>query len=112
MNDGSSEENQKDDHVWTHGKAVSHLTSSDNSMSDMRKKMIKHALEYDIIDIRSYRGYKGDLLIEVTTMEEDVAKALQKIAEIIGFEVSVNKNVLSIYEIYLICPSESAYELK
>lgn len=112
MNDGSSDENQIEDHVWTHGKAVSHLTSSDNSMSDQRKKMIKHALEYDIIDVRSYRGYKGDLLIEITTMDEDAVKALQKIAEIIGFEVEVHKNVLSIHEIYCICPSESAYELK
>ena len=112
MNNGSSEENQKDDHVWTHGKAVSHLTSSDNSMSEQRKKMIKHALEYDIIDVRSYRGYKGDLLIEITTMDEDAVKALKKIAEIVGFEVEVHHNVLSIYEIYCICPSESVYELK
>ena len=112
MNDRSSEENQKDDHVWTHGKAVSHLTSSDNSMNENRKKMIKHALEYDIIDVRSYRGYKGDLLLEITTMNDDVVNALTKIAEIIGFEVEVHKNVLSIFEIYCICPSESAYELK
>lgn len=112
MNDRSSEENQKDDHVWTHGKAVSHLTSSDNSMNENRKKMIKHALEYDIIDVRSYRGYKGDLLLEITTMKDDVVNALTKIAEIIGFEVEVHKNVLSIFEIYCICPSESAYELK
>ena len=112
MNNGSSDENQKDDHVWTHGKAVSHLTSSDNSMSDQRKKMIKHALEYDIIDVRSYRGYKGDLLIEITTMDDDAVKALKKIAEIVGFEVEIHQNVLSIYEIYCICPSESVYELK
>ena len=51
MNNGSSEENQKDDHVWTHRKAVSCLTSSNDSMSDKRKKMIKHALKYEIIDV-------------------------------------------------------------
>lgn len=112
MNDKSSDENQIEEHVWTHGKAVSHLTSSDNSMSDKRKKVIKHALEYDIIDIRSYRGYKGDLLIEITTMENSAAEAIKKIVEIIGLEVEVHKNVLSIYEVYCICPSESAYELK
>jgi hypothetical protein len=112
MDNGSSNKDQVEDHVWTHGKAVSHLTSSDNSMSDQRKKLIKHALEYDIIDIRSYRGYKGDLLIEFTTMDKDAAKALQKIAEISGFEIEVHQNILSIYEIYCICPSESIYELK
>ena len=112
MNDKSSDENEIEEHVWTHGKAVSHLTSSDNSMSDKRKKVIKHALDYDIIDIRSYRGYKGDLLIEITTMENDVAEALKKIVEIIGLEVEVHKNTLSIYEVYCICPSENAYELK
>ena len=112
MNDKSSDENQIEEHVWTHGKAVSHLTSSDNSMSDKRKKVIKHALEYDIIDIRSYRGYKGDLLIEITTMENSAAEAIKKIVEIIGLEVEVHKNVLSIYEVYCICPSENAYELK
>ena len=112
MNDESSDEDQIEDHVWTHGKAVSHLTSSDNSMNDKQKKVIRHALDYDIIDIRSYRGYKGDLLIEITTMEKDAAEALKKIAEIVGLEVEIHQNILSIYEIYCIYPSESVYDLK
>ena len=112
MNDKSSDKNQIEDHVWTHGKAVSHLTSSENSMNDRRKKVIKHALDYDIIDVRSYRGYKGDQLIEITTMKSDVAEALKKIVEIIGLEVKVQQNTLSIYEVYCICPSTSTYELK
>lgn len=112
MNDKSSDKEQVEDHVWTHGKAVSHLTSSDNSMNDKRKKVIRHALDYDIIDIRSYRGYQGDLLIEITTMEKDVAEALKKIAELVGLEVEIHQNILSIYEVYCIYPSESVYELK
>jgi len=81
-------------------------------MSDKRKKVIRHALEFDIIDIRSYRGYKGDLLIEITTMKSDVAESLKKIIEMVELEVEVHKNTLSIYEVYCIAPSESAYEFK
>jgi len=112
MNDGTSKKDGVEDHAWSHRKAVSRLTSSEHSMSNQRKKLIKTALEYDIIDIRSYRGYKGDLLIEFTTMHKDVVKAFQKIAEIMGFEVEVHINALLIYEIYCIFPSESIYELK
>ncbi len=51
-------------------------------------------------------------MIEITTMESDVAESLKKIVEIVGLEVEVHKNTLSIYEIYCICPSTSTYELK
>lgn len=112
MSDESSDKDELENHVWTHRKVVSRLTSSDINMSEQRKKMVKHALKYDIIDIRSYRGYKGDLLIEITTMDKDVVKALQKIAEILEFEVEVHQNILSIYEVFCISPCESTYELK
>jgi len=112
MNDKLPDETKIEDDVWTHGKSVSHLASSDNSMSDERKEIIRRALEFDIIDIRSYTGHKGDLLIEITTMESDVAKSLKEIAETLGLEIVVEKNILSIYEIYCISLSTSGYELK
>jgi len=114
MIDKPSDEDETvvEDHVWTHGKSISKLASSENNMSDERKEMIRQALKFDIIDIRSYTGYRGDLLVEITTVDPDVIKALKTIAERLGLETVTQKDVLTIHKIYCISASSSAYELK
>jgi len=112
MNDNSSDKTETEDHIWTQGKAVSSRTSSEGDMSDQRKDIIRQALEFDIVDIRSYTGYKGDLLVEITTMEPDVARSLKKEAETLGFEIVIQKDVISLYKIFCISPSSNTYDLK
>ncbi len=105
-----SEENNES--IWSYGKSIANLESSENSMSDERKELIRRALEFDIIDIRSYGGYKGDLLVEITTMDSTVAKSIESIAKILNMEVVIQEDILSIFKIFCITPSSEGYDLK
>jgi len=107
-----SDKSESDEFIWSNGKSVSHLTSSENSMSNERKEIIRQALEFDIIDIRTYTGYKGDLLVEITTMKPDVVKILQKRAGSLGLEVVIHKDVLSVFKMFCISAASNIYELK
>jgi len=77
-----TEDNNED--ILSQGKSVAQLESSEGSMCDERKEIIRRALEFDIIDVRIYGGYKGDLLVEITTMDPTVSKSIESIAKIIG----------------------------
>ena len=98
--------------VWTQRQSKSSLESSEGTMDDDRKKIIRTALELDIIDIRSYRGYKGDMLIEVTTMSPDVVRTIKVAAEVLNFEIVIQKDIIALYKIFCISPSDNIYELK
>ena len=97
---------------WTYGKSVANLESSEGSMDDTRKEIIRRALEFDIIDIRTYGGYKGDLLVEITTMDPQVTKPIKMIAETLNMEVVIQQDILSVYKIFCISPSNAGYDLK
>ena len=112
MNDDSSNEAESEEHIWTHGKSVSGLTSSENDMSDERKEIIRQALEFNIVDIRSYTGYKGDMLVEITTMEPNAAQAIKQAAEALEFEIVIQKDIISLYKIFCVSPSSNVYDLK
>ena len=112
MNDKPSDETESEEHIWSHGKSVSNFPSSDNDMNDERKEIIRQALKFDIIDIRTYTGYKGGLLVEITTIDPDVIRSLKKIAESLGMETVIQKDIVMIYKIFCITPSSNAYDLK
>lgn len=112
MNDKPSNGTEADEYIWTYGKSASHLPSSEKSMSHERKEIIRKALEFDIIDIRTYTGYKGDLLIEITTMDPHVIRSIKNIAENLGLDTVTKKDILEIHKIYCISASYDAYELK
>ncbi len=112
MSDTKIDEHNLEENIWIHGKPVANLASSEMSMSDERKAFIKEALKYDIIDIRTYAGYKGDLITEVTTMDAAVVPQLKAFAEDREMDLVYHKDVLSIYKIYAISPVENVYELK
>ena len=112
MNNKPSDETESEEHIWSHGKSVSNFPSSDNDMNDERKEIIRQALKFDIIDIRTYTGYKGDLLVEITTIDPDVIRSLKKIAESLGMETVIQKDIVMIYKIFCITPSSNAYDLK
>ena len=116
MNNNPSEEveenNENNEGTWTYGKSIANLTSSEHNMAEDRKEIIRRALEFDIIDIRSYGGYKGDLLVEVTTMDPTVAQSLEGIAKTLNIESVTHKDVLSVYKVFYITPSFEGYDLK
>jgi len=111
-NSPSHEADHKEEDIWSERKAASSLTSSEFDMSDQRKKIIQEALKFNIVDIRSYTGYKGDLLVEITTMDPAVIASLKKTAETLGFETVIQQDIISIYKIFCITPSSNGYDLK
>jgi len=108
----NSEDNENNQGIWSNGKSISQLESSEHSMVDERKEIIRRSLEFDIIDIRTYGGYKGDLLVEITTMDPSVAKSIENIAKILGMETVTQQDVLSVFRIFCITPSSEGYDLK
>jgi len=112
MNDNHLKEHQDDTEVWSSRKAASSLPSSEGSMDDDRKEMIRRALEFDIIDVRSYLGYKGDSLLEIITMHSDVIQTLKKTAEEMGFDTVVQKDTIDEYKLFCIKPATDIYDLK
>lgn len=114
MNEHPEEEasNEVDENIWTYGKSISHLDSSENSMDDDRKEIIRQSLGFDIIDIRTYSGYKGDLLVEITTMDPSVVASIKQAATTLGMETVTHEDVLNIFKIYCISASNEGYELK
>ena len=106
------EETQDDQYGWTHRKAASALPSSDSSMDDDRKELIRKALEFDIIDIRTYVGYQGDMLVEITSLDRGVIESLKKSAEELGFETVIKKDVIDIQKLFCITPATDIYDLK
>jgi hypothetical protein len=96
-----------------YGKAASLLEASHVEMSDVRKSMIRYALDFPIRDIRTYSGYKGDLLVEITTGDDEILPKLKAQAESLGMETVVKENYdTRIHQIYCIVPDEDIYSLK
>jgi hypothetical protein len=112
MDDNSSNETKDGEDLWSDRRAASSLTSSEHDMSDQRKNLIRQVLAFDIVDIRSYTGYKGDLLVEITTMKPDVVRSLKKVAEALEFEIVIQKDIISLYKIFCISPTFNIYDLK
>jgi hypothetical protein len=112
MDNNTPNKAKVDEHIWSHGKSASQFTSSRNDMSDERKEIIRQALKFNIVDIRSYTGYKGDMLVEITTMDHDVTLSLEKIAKTLGLEVVIQQDIISLYKIFCISLSNNTYDLK
>lgn len=96
-----------------YGKSASALEASHEELSEVRKQMIHFALDFPIRDIRTYAGYKGDLLVEITTGEDEILPKLKAHAESLGMETVVKERYdTRIHEIYCIVPDEDVYGLK
>jgi hypothetical protein len=108
------EESEHHHAVWEYGQATSALEASQNDMCETRKQMIRFALDQrPIRDIRTYAGYKGDLLLEITTTDYDLLTVLKEHAESLGMNTVIKeKHDLGIHEIYCITPDEDIYDIK
>ncbi len=84
-------------------------------MIQERRDIIRYALDCNILDINTYGGYKGDLIVKITTSDKknDVKDKIKSYAKRLGMDVVIkdNKNIL-IYEIYCISEDEDLYSLK
>jgi len=96
-----------------YGKTASALEASHEALSDVRKQMIRFALDFPIRDIRTYSGYKGDLLVEITTGDDEILPKLKAHAESLGMEAVVKERYdTRIHEVFCIVPDEDIYGIK
>lgn len=113
MNDNNEEfERQEHASIWQNGKSIGGLAPSTHNMEQIRKDIIRFALDFEIKDIRTYSGYRGDLLVEITSMEVDVLVKIKEWAESQGIETVLKSNSMTmVYELYCITPDEDVYAL-
>lgn len=99
--------------IWEYGLNPSSRQASKEDMSAARKAMIRFALEHPVRDIRTYSGYKGDLLIQITTTARDLLPLLKAHAESLEMQTVIKeRNDIGIHEIYCITPDEDVYGIK
>lgn len=113
MKSDDANKKNSDNYIWeSNRKSYSRLPTSEYTMDGSRREMIRRALDLDIIDVRSYAGYRGDMLVEFTTMSEETVQSLKIIAEDLGLEVTVRQDPLQRYQVYCIAVTEDIYGLK
>jgi hypothetical protein len=79
-----------------------------------RKKIILFALNYDVDDINTYAGYKGDLVLKIVSKDVDAIAEIQKFANTLNIlEVVIKHNPhLLVYEIFCVTKDKDVYEIK
>ncbi len=82
-------------------------------MDITRRRIIKFALQLDIYDIHTYSGYKGGLILKITTRNAKTVDAIEEFAKPMPEieEVAVKTNVLNQFEIYCVV-KDDVYDLK
>lgn len=83
-------------------------------MQAERKKIIQYALEYEINDVNTYSGYKGDLIVKITTKDKNTALALRDFAISLSVkEVVIKQNLdLNRFEVFCVTPDKDVYHIK
>jgi len=112
MSDNNEEEVSREGVFWEGGRPIGDLPFSTHVMAQERKDIIKFALTLDIKDIRTYAGYRGDLLVEVTSSDLDVLQKIKAWAENMEMETVLKENPMtSIHELFCITKDEDVYAL-
>ena len=106
------ENSENNEGIWSNGKSISQLESSEGSMGDQRKEIIRRALEFERIRCLQQIETEQVDLVEITTMDPSVSKSIENIAKILGMETVKQQDVLSVFKIFCICPSSEGYDLK
>jgi hypothetical protein len=83
-------------------------------MQTERKQIIQYALDFDIDDINTYAGYKGDLIVKITTKDIHTVAAIRQFTDELDLkEVVVKQNPhIEEYEIFCVTPDKEVYHLK
>jgi len=96
---------------WENGRAIGELPSSSEGLAQERKDIIRYALGLNITDVRTYAGFKGDLIVEITSREKETIEKVKAWAENLGMKTVVKENPMTkLYEIFCITPDD-VYEL-
>ncbi len=96
---------------WENGRSIGDLEHSTQDMAQERKDVIKYALGLNIRDIRTYAGFKGDLLVEITSNDKEVIDKIKAWAENLDMKTVLKENpMIQLYEIFCITPDD-VYEL-
>ncbi|MDP3266697.1 MAG: hypothetical protein Q8M39_07710 [Sulfuricurvum sp.] len=83
-------------------------------MQGERNKIIRYALDFYIEDVNTYSGYKGDLIVKITTKDKEAVIAIRKYALSLGVKdivVKHNPNLV-LYELYCVTANEDVYHIK
>jgi hypothetical protein len=84
-------------------------------LQKVRKEIIRYSLDFDILNLQTYSGYKGDLLVKITMPDSDDAtlRQIRQKALELGMDVAIKDNKhYMIYELYCITPDDTTYGLK
>jgi hypothetical protein len=83
-------------------------------MQDIQKDIIRHVLDFDISNINTYSGYKGDLILKVSTKNKNDVVEIRKYALDLGIKEVVIKEKLDTqqYEIFCITVDDDVYTLR
>jgi hypothetical protein len=83
-------------------------------MQGVRKQIIRFALDYEIEEINTYAGYKGDLVVKIVSKDIDAIAEIQKYANTLDIlDVVVKHNPhLMIYEIFCVTKDKEVYHVK
>jgi len=110
--DEISETTGREGAFWENGRSIGDLPFSTHVLSKERKEIIRLALDLDIKDIRTYAGYRGDLLVEITSSELEVLKRIQEWAKDLDMQTVIKENPMSmIHELFCITEDEDVYPL-
>ena len=83
-------------------------------MQGDRNKIIRYALDFYIEDVNTYSGYKGDLIVKITTKDKEAVIAIRKYALSLGVKdivVKQNPNLI-VYELYCVTANDDVYHIK
>jgi len=112
MSDNSENERSREGSFWENGRSIGDLPFSTHVMAQNRKDIIKLALGLDIKDVRTYAGYRGDLLVEITASDLDILKKIQGWAENMEMKTVLKENPMTmIHELFCITEDEDVYAL-
>src|SRR3990167_3780384 len=83
-------------------------------MQSERKLIIRFALDFDIKEINTYAGYKGDLIVKITTTDMKAVTEIRRYANSLNIkEVVVKQNPhLLEFEVFCVTPDKEVYHLK
>ncbi len=83
-------------------------------MQAERKQIIRYALDFEIEDINTYSGYRGDLVVKITTKDMKAVVAIRRFAMDLSIkEIVVKENLhLLQFEIFCITLDKDVYHLK
>lgn len=83
-------------------------------MQDIQKDIIRFVLDFDIYSVNTYSGYKGDLIVKITTHNRNDVIEIRKYALSLGIKEVVIKEKIDTkqYEIFCVTADDGVYTLR